>query len=155
MAESSLRASRSAVRGGIANAVFVVAGVESLPTDLAGFADLVTIRFPWGSLLRGAVGVDEGMTAAIARLLTPGGSLEITLSITTRDASSGAGESFGATDMDRTRAAFDGVGLRLVEARQLGPEAARALSSSWARRIRAGAERPAWQLRFERDPRPR
>jgi 16S rRNA (adenine(1408)-N(1))-methyltransferase len=33
-------------RGGLPNALFVVAAVETLPVDLAGVAELVTAHFP-------------------------------------------------------------------------------------------------------------
>lgn len=151
MAEASRRASRVASRGGRPNAIFVLDAVERLPVELTGFADRVTVRFPWGSLLRGAVGLDTEMTAAIARLVADGGSLEITLSLTSRDAAAGVGVSFEAADIDRARSAFGRLGLRLVDACQIGRDEVLATSSSWARRLSAGSERPAWHLRFERD----
>ncbi len=55
MAEASRRAARPAARGGVANALFVVAAAERPPIELLGIADEVTINFPWGSLLRGAL----------------------------------------------------------------------------------------------------
>ena len=53
-------ASRRADRRGPANAVFFAAGAEALvATPLAAHANLVTVLFPWGSLLRGIVGLDD------------------------------------------------------------------------------------------------
>jgi len=51
-------ASRRADRRGPSNALFLAAGVETLPASpLTGSADLVTVMFPWGSLLRGVLGL--------------------------------------------------------------------------------------------------
>ena len=63
MAEASRRAARPARRGGLPNALFVVAAAEALPPELDGVADVVTIQLPWGSLLRGALALDEDVAA--------------------------------------------------------------------------------------------
>ncbi|MGH2455149.1 MAG: class I SAM-dependent methyltransferase, partial [Candidatus Limnocylindria bacterium] len=81
MAESSRRASRSGSR----NAVFVASDVAALPPELGGLADLLTIHFPWGSLLRAAVAAD----ASLVRLLRPGGTLRLLVSAASRDATGG------------------------------------------------------------------
>ena len=152
MAEASRRASRSGRPAGVPNAIFVASGADRLPAELNGFAARVTVRFPWGSLLRGALGLEPGMTAAIARLVAPGGELAIVLSLLARDAVDGrhAGP-FGAGDIARIRTAFARHGLRLEVARRMTPTELAATSSSWARRLRAGADRPAWSLRLRRD----
>ena len=71
MAEASRRAARPARRGGLPNALFVVAAAEAPPPELHGLADLVTITLPWGSLLRGALALDDAVAAGIARLVAP------------------------------------------------------------------------------------
>jgi Methyltransferase domain len=63
MAEASWRAARRSERGGLPNAVFVVAAAEALPPELDGVADLVTIQFPWGSLLKGLLDADPRVMA--------------------------------------------------------------------------------------------
>ena len=63
MAEASRRAARPAARGGVSNALFVVAAAERPPMELLAIADELTINFPWGSLLRGALGIDDAAAA--------------------------------------------------------------------------------------------
>ena len=58
MADASRRAARSPSRGGLGNVTFLATGVEQVSTQLDGIADLVAVTFPWGSLLRGALGLD-------------------------------------------------------------------------------------------------
>ncbi len=51
MREVSFRASRKPTRGGTANAWFICAAIETLPTGLERLADHITIVYPWGRLL--------------------------------------------------------------------------------------------------------
>ena len=114
-AEASRRVARRARSADDRRTWFVAAGVEALPAGLTGLADLVTVRFPWGSLLRGVLGVDSGVAASIARLVAPGGHLELTLSLVARDRHDTAGEAFGAADIERMTASFATLGLILTE----------------------------------------
>ena len=43
-----------------------MASAEALPDGLCGLADLVTVNLPWGSLLRGALALDDAAAAGIA-----------------------------------------------------------------------------------------
>jgi 16S rRNA (adenine(1408)-N(1))-methyltransferase len=58
MATASRRAAATPRRGGLPNALFVVAAIGALPRELDGLADVVTVHFPWGSLLRGLLGAE-------------------------------------------------------------------------------------------------
>ena len=156
LAEASRRVARRARSADDRRAWFVAAGVETLPAGLTGLADLVTVRFPWGSLLRGVLGADTGVAASIARLVAPGGHLEITLSLVARDRQDTAGEVFGAADLERMTATLRGArarpGPRHARCR---PRRSRRIPSTWARRLRAGdirAGRPVWRVTFEAAP---
>jgi hypothetical protein len=82
MAEASRRAGRRPERGGLANALFVVAAAEALPPELDGLAALVTVHFPWGSLLRGLLAAEPAVLGGLTRILRPGGSLRLLVSAT-------------------------------------------------------------------------
>jgi 16S rRNA (adenine(1408)-N(1))-methyltransferase len=145
MAEASRRAARPAARGGLPNAVFVVAAAERPPAELIGVASELTIVFPWGSLLRGALAIDDTVAAGIVSLVGPGACVTAFVSITARD---GLGiESLdepGAADALASRWACHG--LRLEDVRPPSVDEMEATGSSWARRLRAGRDRPAWRL---------
>jgi len=85
MAEASRRAARSARKGGLANAIFVVAAAESLPAELDGAATVVTLHFPWGSLLRGVAAAEPWLAAALVRVTRPGALVDAFVSVTPRD----------------------------------------------------------------------
>ena len=151
MAETSRRAAARPDRGGLPNLVFIGEGVERLPAGFDGLADLVTVNFPWGSLLRGALGLDGAVAASIARLIGPCGSLEIVLSVVDRDrpAIGGAGP-FGAADVDTMSRTFAALGLDLVEACRLSTPEITATGSTWERRLRTDSDRPVWRLSLRR-----
>lgn len=143
MAESSRRASRA----GRANAVFVVAAAERLPAELQGLADELTILFPWGSLLRGALALDDAAAASagIASLLAPGGVATAFVSIEDRD---NLGlphlDAEGACEALRKR--WSRHGLELCALRPATPAELAATRSTWARRLAAGRYRVAWRI---------
>jgi 16S rRNA (adenine(1408)-N(1))-methyltransferase len=149
MAERSRRAARSPRKDGLPNAVFVASAAEALPAELDGSADEVTVLFPWGSLLRGALGLDEGVAEAIAGLLKRGGRLRVVLSVAPRDgiAEIPCLDETGVADVARRQACH---GLDLVAARLATAEDLAGIRSSWAGRLRSDPSRAVWMLEFRR-----
>lgn len=154
MAEASRRAARPERKGGRPNALFLLAGVEALDPVLDGRVDLVTVMFPWGSLLRGALALDDArvVTRAIARLPRADGRVEMLLSVAPRDGIAGMPCLDGAVVAEiATR--WAALGLCLIEARPATAAELAATSSTWAKRLRAGgADRDAWRLVLRRLP---
>lgn len=149
MAEASRRARRPPKRGGLPNALFVVAAAESLPPELAGFADAVTVYFPWGSLLRGLLLADPAILVNIARIMRPGATLTVLLSVTEHDRID------GIVGIDEQRVAalapvYAAHGLRLEECQPATADDIARSHSSWAKRLGAGQSRLVWRLQFRR-----
>jgi 16S rRNA (adenine(1408)-N(1))-methyltransferase len=141
MAESSRRAARPPARGGLPNAMFVVAAAEAPPPELRSIADRVVIQLPWGSLLRGALAMDDAAAAGIARLVAPAGRVEILLAPAVRDRLD--------PDVDVRRRLANGLaddwrraGLELCDARPATDEEIAAARSTWARRLGLRADDP-------------
>jgi len=145
MAEASRRAARLARKGGLPNAAFVVAAAESPPAELAGLADLVTVRFPWGSLLRGVVGRDEAVAAGVAALVHGEGALELLLAPTEGDGLEGVPTGAGAL-IEAALRAFRGFGFEIDHTCPLTPAESKLTGSTWARRL----DRPATLVRLRR-----
>jgi 16S rRNA (adenine(1408)-N(1))-methyltransferase len=140
LAEYAFRASRKAARGGVENAVFVVAAVESLPPELAGVADRVRVNYPWGSLMRGLLEVDFGMIRAILGLAKPGGGVEIVMSYDpSHDTGAFQGPPLPALDAPYLESvmipAYGVAGATVVEARRMTQDEALAIPSTWGRRL--------------------
>lgn len=155
MAESSLRAARPARKGGRPNAIFVVAAAERPPAELAGVAAEVTITMPWGSLLRGALALDDACAASdgIAALLAPGGIVRVLLSVDPRDRLDlPALEDVDAVDL---ASRWRRHGLALLTFRSVDAAEIAASDSSWSRRLAAGRDRTVWRIELSAERRRR
>ena len=146
MMTASRRAAAKPSRGGLPNALFVVAAVEALPRELDGVADLVTVHFPWGSLLRGLLGADPATMSSLTRVLRPGATLQLLVSSTDRDRGAGVVPIQPAT-LHTLAASYATWGLTVTEARPATSADVAAAHSSWGKRLGAGTRRPAWLLR--------
>jgi 16S rRNA (adenine(1408)-N(1))-methyltransferase len=146
MAEASRRAHRSRPPRSVANALFLVEAAEALPGPLAGAVTLVTISFPWGSLLRGVLGLDEAVLRGVAAIVVPGGRVEVLASVVPSDGVEGIDE-VGPAARSAIEAAWRSMGLELVSMRPATRDEIVASRSSWARRL---GDRPVWRLSFRR-----
>ena len=137
MVEASRRAAGPARKGGRPNVRFILAAAEAPPPALAGAADLVTVRFPWGSLLRGCIGLQPAVASGVAGLVAGGGTLELLLAPSARDGLEGV-----PTEVDEivaaAAAAFDQLGFEMVVGRAASTEEVAASGSTWAKRLAAG-----------------
>ena len=151
MADASRRAARPPRKGGLPNTLFVVAAAEQIPDELQRVADFMTIAFPWGSLLRGALALDEAAAGGIAALVGPGASVTATFSIEDRDRLD-----LPRLDDPAERRAlaerWSRLGLQVCALRPATNDELAAMSSTWARRLAAGRDRLAWRLELEAAP---
>jgi 16S rRNA (adenine(1408)-N(1))-methyltransferase len=145
MAEASRRAAASPRRGGRPNALFVVAAAEALPEELDGLVDLVTVNFPWGSLLRGVLGAESAVLASVARVLRPRGRMELLVSVTGHDRASGLCP-LEEEDLAGLAKVYAGSGLELRKVRPATQAEVAATRSTWGKRLGAGAKRPTWLI---------
>lgn len=148
MAESSRRAARRPGKGGLPNVVFVVASAERPPDELIGIADELQIVLPWGSLLRGALALDEAAARGIASLLRPGAAAVAWLSVTGRDA-------LEIPPLVEERcpeiaARWSALGLSVAGFRRATAGEAAATGSTWAKRLSTDPDRPVWRLEIRR-----
>jgi 16S rRNA (adenine(1408)-N(1))-methyltransferase len=146
MVDASRRAAGRPERGGLDNACFLVEGAEALPGLLGGAASLVAITLPWGSLLRGVVGLDAAALCGIASIVAPGGRIEALVSVLPTDRVEGIG-SLDRSARRSIAAAWAAVGLELGSMRPATRDEVLASRSSWARRL---GGRPVWRLEIRR-----
>jgi len=129
----------------VPNAAFAVAAAEALPPDLDGIADRVTVQFPWGSLLRGILSADGAVLANLARVAAPGATLTILWSLVARDRGTIGPVPARPDETGYTAAGFDIRELGVASVSDVG-----SCGSTWAKRLRAGADRPVTLLRAVR-----
>jgi 16S rRNA (adenine(1408)-N(1))-methyltransferase len=145
------RAARKPSRGGVANALFVIASLEALPPELIGLADHVYVNFPWTALLRAVLLPEPAALAGLASLMKQGGNFEIVFCFDPlHDAAAMAGEPLPQLDeayIDETlRPAYAAAGLDLLERRRLTQEEALAIPSTWGRRLLHGRPREVFRV---------
>lgn len=143
MAAASRRAGAKAARGGLPNALFVVAAVEAMPSELDGVADLVTAYFPWGSLLRGLLNADPAIMAGMTRVMRPGATLSMLLSSVARDRGVGV-EPIERASLEALARSYTDWGLAITEVRLATAADVAAAHSSWGKRLAAGMQRSSW-----------
>jgi 16S rRNA (adenine(1408)-N(1))-methyltransferase len=151
MATASRRAAAKSSRGGLPNALLVVAAAEALPPELDGLADLVTVHFPWGSLLRGLLAADLAILGGLARVMRPGATLSMLVSSTARDRGAGVGP-IGERILAALAVDYALHGLELTRVRPATAADVAAAHSTWGKRLGAGTRRPAWLLRAQLAP---
>jgi 16S rRNA (adenine(1408)-N(1))-methyltransferase len=154
LADVSRRAARPEGKGGLPNAMLVLAAAEGPPTELIGRADLVTVLLPWGSLLRGVVGREDAVTAGLVALARPGGTIDALIAPADRDAAT-LPEFHPDRDRARIEAAWARAGGELCSLRPARAEEIAASGSTWAKRLgltRPGADRAAWRVVVRRYP---
>jgi 16S rRNA (adenine(1408)-N(1))-methyltransferase len=66
-------------RDDAANALFVIANAQTLPSELNGLAGQVTINFPWGSLVEGLLNHDLSLLHGLVSVMQPNAKLEVHL----------------------------------------------------------------------------
>jgi 16S rRNA (adenine(1408)-N(1))-methyltransferase len=156
LVEASRRAAAPVRKGGLPNALFVAAAAESLPSALHGVAERVTVNLPWGSLLRGALALDEAAAAGIACLVAPGGTAELLLAPAERDRLAGDIAVERRLEGGCLADAWLRHGLCLAEARPATAAELAATPTTWAKRLGlrgSGApDRTAWRLVLRREP---
>jgi len=147
MGEIAYKASRKPARGGRPNLVLLRAAIEALPTELAQIADEVDVMLPWGALLEGIVRATPAVVAGIATLGRAGARVQVILN--------------GEIWLDSTPARYEDLpvptpeyvaeaiepefrraGIDLDAARYLTAAEAKALPTTWARRLGHGREHP-------------
>lgn len=122
--------------------LFAVAAAEHPPNVLKGLAGSLTVNFPWGSLLRGLIGHDDAVLAGVASLMAPEATGRLLFSVVPRD---------GVPAIPapaQLSAVYARHGLRLLDARPATPAEIAASGSSWAKRLRAGRDRPVTLVRI-------
>ena len=157
--EYSRKSQRKPERGGLPNALYVVAGVEDLPPELDRLADRVTVHLPWGSLLGGIVRAEADVLSGLARVGKPGAEMELLIGYS-RQYEAHEMRRRGLPDLSvdfiesRMSPGFTAAGLKIVERRILTNEELREIPLTWGRRLAHGRERETFLIvaKIERVP---
>jgi 16S rRNA (adenine(1408)-N(1))-methyltransferase len=125
-----------------ANALYLIASAQSLPTGLDGRAAQITINFPWGSLLRSLLDGDMALLGGLARVTRPNAELTIRLN-------SGALAEAGWAVEGGTRQVYESLqsaGFQTQRPQPLDAADLRACPTTWARRLAVGRDPRGWMI---------
>jgi 16S rRNA (adenine(1408)-N(1))-methyltransferase len=127
--------------------VLLRAAVESLPGELEGIADEVDVLLPWGALLEGIVHARSEVVGGIAMLARPGARVNVTLNGEIwLDSTPARYEDLPVPTpeyvADAIEPEFRRAGIVLGPARYLTAAEAKALPTTWARRLGHGRPHP-------------
>ena len=135
--EAAKLSERKPARGGAPNALYVAASAESLPVELQGAADWITIYFPWAALLRMTLAGDQQIVDIVHALAAPRARLSIVLN------ADAAPDGFKNPDPSAVRKSLAGplgsAGFRITRAEWL--DAAAAPPTTWGGRLVKGSGR--------------
>src|SRR3989344_1793989 len=136
LVETSRKIYKKPQKGGLPNALFVLASIEDLPDELNGLADQIFINFPWAGLLTGIVEVEDKTWNSIKRISKLGTIVDIILSY-------GEGDklSLPELDIETMRGKLLEIGFELAESKKLGPEDLKNYPSTWAKKLSFGKDR--------------
>lgn len=147
----SERIYRKRSSGGAPNALYVLAAAETLPEELSGIADEITVLFPWGSLLRGVVTPDRMLLESLHRICKPGGALRIILSLD-RIKDQGEMARLGLPNLTPTYiqselpVRYGEAGFDMLSINALSEAAIATLDTSWAKKLRNNRDRVVYEL---------
>jgi 16S rRNA (adenine(1408)-N(1))-methyltransferase len=137
-------------KGGMPNALFVQAAVESLPDELDGIADEMHVQFPWGSLLRAVATGDSAMLGNLRRICVAGSRLEIVASLDPeRDRAEMQRLSLQALSLEHIDSVvtprYRDAGFAVSKRGILSPRECALLKTAWAKRF-SGSDRTVWYI---------
>ena len=127
---------RGALRTAPGNALFVVADALSIPAELGGVANRVTVHFPWGSLLRGLVQGEPELLAGLEAIARGRAALDVVLN-------GGALTELGLpleAGVERAAASLRQIGAKVGQPRVIGPAELRGCPTTWAKRLAFGRD---------------
>ena len=154
--EVSHKAARKPSKGGLPNVAYVLADAEDPPDALAARADTVHVVLPWGKLMVGLLLASPGVLGGLARLARPGADLHVILN----------GEVWSdpvpidQRDLPDPTPAFvaetlaplysERAGIVIDDVRAMPADAAHAIPSTWAKKLRHGRPAPRFTEFFGR-----
>ena len=152
MLDTVKKASKKPEKGGLKNLLLVVGAVESMPAELHGMADEVTVYFPWGSLLESVVKPIAESMLQIRATAKPGAAY--TIVTTYQSIYEGAEiEKRGLPELSKEyfetehASSLKELGFITEEVTELTPEDVQEIGTQWAKRLGNGRSRQYYSVK--------
>lgn len=149
----SLKTYKKSARGGLKNCLFVLASIEDMPKELKGVANQVFINFPWGSLLRGIILIEQETWKNIKYICQKGAIIDLLL---------GYDKNIDRTEIKRLKLPIltqDYIknnmapklakqGFKITDLKLVNSSVLKNFPSSWAKKLSYGKDRMYYYLRI-------
>ena len=157
MREFSARARRKPTRGGLPNLLYVMASIEQPPAELEGWADLIFVNLPWGSLMRGIIEADDLVLGNLSLFAAADCRLRIILNTRVFDDPVpldvlGLPEITTGYAQSVLTPAYQRHGLEITSARFLTPEELLDLGTTWSKRLSHRTPPPSFLIEARKQP---
>lgn len=140
-------------KGGLSNALFILANAENLPYELTNLVDKIYINFPWGSLLQGIVLFEEKIWNNIKKICKKNTTIEIIF---------GYNILYDKKEIDRLGLPILGesylkynmipkiqnLGFKIMNIKKVSPKELNNYSTTWAKKLSFGQNRTYHHLKF-------
>lgn len=150
--DTSAQIYKKPAKGGIKNALFVLANVTNLPEELNGVANQVFVNFPWSSLLKGIVQVDEQVWAGIKRICQPGAHVDLLFGYNAQHEQQAVGDlpvlsiRYFTEDMIPK---LERIGFTCFEVRKVPTDELKTYPSTWGKKLLFGRDRTYYSVRLQ------
>lgn len=152
--EISSKTLKKPSKGGLPNALFILASAENLPTELNGIADHIYINFPWGSLLQGIVLGDEVLWNNIKRIGKKDATIETIFGYDAHHDSKEI-QRLGLPHLDELYLntvlipKLKNLGFAILDLKKLTPRDLREYPTSWAKKLSFGQTRSYFHIKLQ------
>ena len=139
-------------KGGLSNALFVLANVEDLPFELKGVANEINIILPWGSLLKALAAGDTKVLKNISQLAAEDATIEIVMGYNLdREADKIQSLDLPSLSLDYINQTllplYEEAGIEITDTKQLTPEDLKTLNTTWSKKLSFGQDRPFFYIK--------
>lgn len=151
LTEASEKIYKKPEKGGLPNALYVLANVIDIPHELDNIANQIFINFPWGSLLEGLIKGDSAVWKNIRRIAKKGAQVDVLLGYEDKY-EGGKIKIPGLPELNELyfrsefAAKLEKYDFKLLKLETFSSEQLKNYPSSWAKRLAYGKERNFYHL---------
>ena len=148
-----MKYSRAIQRKKLNNVILVLGSLEILPKELYGFANVVYIHFPWGSLLKAITQPIKSDLIKLSKLLKTGGIIKMILGYEKKfEPGEIQRNNLPELDLNYVREnvipIFQTIGLQNIKLEETQKTKLKEIESTWSKKLSFGKTRRFFKLDF-------
>lgn len=148
-----MKYSREIQRKKLNNVILVLGSLEILPKEIYGFANIVSIHFPWGSLLKAVTQPIRSDLIRLSKLLKTGGIIKIILGYE-KKFEPGETQRLKLPELDlnyireNVIPVFQTIDLQNIKLEEIQKNELKEIESTWSKKLSFGKTRRIFKLDF-------